>query len=58
MFQFQDECNRNVRQFHYTAWPDHGVPETSQSIVQFVSQFRLHENKHGSARRPTVIHCR
>ncbi|CAJ1055778.1 receptor-type tyrosine-protein phosphatase beta-like [Xyrichtys novacula] len=47
---------RLVRQFHYTVWPDHGVPETTQSLIQFVRTVRDYINRSpGSG--PTVVHC-
>ena len=27
---------RIVKQFHYTAWPDHGVPTSCTSVLNFV----------------------
>uniref|UniRef100_A0A4W6C8W2 protein-tyrosine-phosphatase n=1 Tax=Lates calcarifer TaxID=8187 RepID=A0A4W6C8W2_LATCA len=48
--------SRLVRQFHYTVWPDHGVPETTQSLIQFVRTVRDYINRTpGSG--PTVVHC-
>ncbi|XP_066504838.1 receptor-type tyrosine-protein phosphatase beta-like [Hoplias malabaricus] len=48
--------SRTVRQFHYTVWPDHGVPETTQSLIQFVRTVRDYVNRSpGSG--PTIIHC-
>ncbi|XP_029289713.1 receptor-type tyrosine-protein phosphatase beta [Cottoperca gobio] len=48
--------SRLVRQFHYTVWPDHGVPETTQSLIQFVRTVRDYVNRSpGSG--PTVVHC-
>ncbi|KAM4619051.1 receptor-type tyrosine-protein phosphatase beta isoform 1-T1 [Polymixia lowei] len=48
--------SRVVRQFHYTVWPDHGVPETTQSLIQFVRTVRDYINRTpGSG--PTVAHC-
>ncbi|XP_041851938.1 receptor-type tyrosine-protein phosphatase beta-like isoform X2 [Melanotaenia boesemani] len=48
--------SRLVRQFHYTVWPDHGVPETTQSLIQFVRTVRDYVNRTpGSG--PTVVHC-
>ncbi|KAM9808056.1 receptor-type tyrosine-protein phosphatase beta [Neosynchiropus ocellatus] len=48
--------NRLVRHFHYTVWPDHGVPETTYSLVQFVRTVRDYVNRtQGSG--PTVVHC-
>uniref|UniRef100_A0A8D3BDD9 protein-tyrosine-phosphatase n=1 Tax=Scophthalmus maximus TaxID=52904 RepID=A0A8D3BDD9_SCOMX len=47
---------RLVRQFHYTVWPDHGVPDTTQSLIQFVRTVRDYVNRTpGSG--PTVVHC-
>ncbi|CAL8296251.1 unnamed protein product [Boreogadus saida] len=47
---------RLVRQFHYTVWPDHGVPETTQSLIQFVRTVRDYINRSpGSG--PTAAHC-
>ncbi|XP_061578272.1 receptor-type tyrosine-protein phosphatase beta-like isoform X2 [Cololabis saira] len=47
---------RLVRQFHYTVWPDHGVPETTHSLIQFVRTVRDYVNRTpGSG--PTVVHC-
>ncbi|XP_054483468.1 receptor-type tyrosine-protein phosphatase beta-like, partial [Anoplopoma fimbria] len=47
---------RLLRQFHYTVWPDHGVPETTQSLIQFVRTVRDYVNRSpGSG--PTVVHC-
>ncbi|KAM6937933.1 receptor-type tyrosine-protein phosphatase beta [Xenentodon cancila] len=48
--------SRLVRQFHYTVWPDHGVPETTHSLIQFVRTVRDYVNRTpGSG--PTVVHC-
>ncbi|MCJ8734524.1 hypothetical protein PDJAM_G00236670 [Pangasius djambal] len=54
----EDQLNysRTVRQFHYTVWPDHGVPDSTQSLVQFVRTVRDYINRTlGSG--PSVIHC-
>ncbi|XP_046569543.1 tyrosine-protein phosphatase non-receptor type 12-like isoform X2 [Haliotis rubra] len=43
-----------VKQFHYTGWPDHGVPHHSREVYKMVCKMR-------EARRlleiPIVIHC-
>ncbi|KAM4615531.1 receptor-type tyrosine-protein phosphatase beta isoform 2-T2 [Polymixia lowei] len=48
--------SRVLRHFHYTVWPDHGVPETTQSLIQFVRTVRDYVD-----RSPTtgaaVVHC-
>ncbi|XP_060758757.1 receptor-type tyrosine-protein phosphatase beta isoform X3 [Neoarius graeffei] len=47
---------RIVRHFHYTVWPDHGVPETTQSLIQFVRTVRDYTDR-VSGSGPTVVHC-
>ncbi|KAL4641461.1 receptor-type tyrosine-protein phosphatase beta-like [Arapaima gigas] len=52
----QNNYARLVRHFHYTVWPDHGVPETTQSLIQFVRTVRDYVNRSpGSG--ATVVHC-
>ncbi|XP_035859128.1 receptor-type tyrosine-protein phosphatase beta-like isoform X2 [Sander lucioperca] len=52
----QRRVSRLVRQFHYTVWPDHGVPDTTHSLIQFVRTVRDYVNRSpGSG--PTVVHC-
>ncbi|KAG8439517.1 hypothetical protein GDO86_005642 [Hymenochirus boettgeri] len=43
-----------VRQCNFTSWPEHGVPESSASLINFVKMVRAnrpHENT------PTIVHC-
>ncbi|XP_037539109.1 receptor-type tyrosine-protein phosphatase eta [Nematolebias whitei] len=47
---------RSVRQFHFTAWPDHGVPETTELLISFRHLVREHMNQY-SRHSPTVVHC-
>ncbi|XP_034442991.1 receptor-type tyrosine-protein phosphatase beta-like isoform X4 [Hippoglossus hippoglossus] len=53
----QLSVTRLLRQFHFTVWPDHGVPETTQSLVQFVRTVRDYVTRTGSGSGPTVVHC-
>ena len=47
--------SRKVVQYHFTAWPDFGVPSEVGSMVKFVCEIRSQvEDDHG----PMVIHCR
>uniref|UniRef100_A0A3B3QLF1 protein-tyrosine-phosphatase n=1 Tax=Paramormyrops kingsleyae TaxID=1676925 RepID=A0A3B3QLF1_9TELE len=53
----QPDYSRGVRHFHFTVWPDHGVPETTQSLIQFARTVRDYINRTpGSG--ATVVHCR
>ncbi|XP_018428776.1 PREDICTED: receptor-type tyrosine-protein phosphatase H-like [Nanorana parkeri] len=45
-----------IRHFHFTAWPDHGVPDSTSSIIQFRNLVREHMDQRKS-NGPTVVHC-
>uniref|UniRef100_A0A3B3RB05 protein-tyrosine-phosphatase n=1 Tax=Paramormyrops kingsleyae TaxID=1676925 RepID=A0A3B3RB05_9TELE len=47
---------RSVRQFHFTAWPDHGVPQTTELLINFRHLVREHMDQY-SRNCPTVVHC-
>jgi len=47
---------RNVTQFHYIAWPDFGVPETTQDFGDFFHLLTQH-NCFSSASNPSIVHC-
>lgn len=49
-----DNCERTVCQFHYTTWPDHGVPNSVQPILEVV---RLMRDVQVSESRPILVHC-
>merc|ERR1712107_719809 len=43
-----------IRHFHFTTWPDFGVPEPPQTLVRFVRAFR---DRVSPEQRPIVAHC-
>ncbi|XP_058874150.1 receptor-type tyrosine-protein phosphatase H-like isoform X2 [Acipenser ruthenus] len=48
--------SRTVRQFHFTAWPDHGVPHNTATLIQFralVRKFLDNRERNG----PAIVHC-
>uniref|UniRef100_A0A673AXJ9 protein-tyrosine-phosphatase n=1 Tax=Sphaeramia orbicularis TaxID=375764 RepID=A0A673AXJ9_9TELE len=47
---------RTVKHFHFTAWPDHGVPQGTEVLVQFRGLVRSHIRAE-AAGTPTVVHC-
>ncbi|XP_068930671.1 receptor-type tyrosine-protein phosphatase V-like [Petaurus breviceps papuanus] len=58
-FQVQHSSHqegRRVQQLQFTAWPDHGVPETPSSLVKFAE---LVQKQIQAAPRlvPTLVHC-
>ena len=47
---------RTVIQFHYTVWPDHGVPIFSSSLISFINHTKEY-NDPKTARTPMLVHC-
>lgn len=47
---------RDIYHFHYTAWPDFGVPESPASFLDFL--FKVRESGSlGPENGPVVVHC-
>lgn len=46
---------RYVKQFHYTTWPDHGVPIRASPIIAFRRRVRSYDDSHPGV---IVVHCR
>ena len=45
----------SIAQYHFTAWPDHGVPDYATPILAF---HRRVKSKHNPRRGPLLVHCR
>lgn len=45
---------RLIYQFHYTTWPDHGVPESVEPILQLIQLVRKFQT---SEAVPILVHC-
>ncbi|XP_061182305.1 receptor-type tyrosine-protein phosphatase kappa-like [Saccostrea echinata] len=45
---------RIIRHFHFTAWPDKGVPLYASSLVHFHSKVK---NTSAQAKGPLIVHC-
>ena len=51
-----EDCpERDVLHFHYTAWPDHGVPLHALPLISFVRNSAAANPDSGT---PIVVHCR
>ena len=44
-----------MTQYHFTSWPDHGVPQFTTSLVSFVRRVQKAHNKDGGV--PLLVHC-
>ena len=53
---FQGRNERIVHQFHFLGWPDHGVPDSPTSLVNFLHVVRSHSQPPDGA--PVLVHCR
>ncbi len=49
-----DNEERTICQFHYTTWPDHGVPDSVHPILELV---RLMRDSQSTESRPILVHC-
>ncbi|XP_031469784.1 receptor-type tyrosine-protein phosphatase eta-like [Phasianus colchicus] len=48
--------SHTVRQFHFTSWPDHGVPETTDLLINF--RHLVHEySTQNPIDSPILVHC-
>uniref|UniRef100_A0A8W8N3Q1 protein-tyrosine-phosphatase n=1 Tax=Magallana gigas TaxID=29159 RepID=A0A8W8N3Q1_MAGGI len=54
MTMHQDDLVKAVTQFHFTGWPDRGVPETVDSLLRFRD---LVKNDRPEQDGPIIIHC-
>ncbi|CAB1341115.1 unnamed protein product [Coregonus sp. 'balchen'] len=51
---FAVEKIREIRQFHFTGWPDHGVPYHATGLLGFVRRVK---SKSPANAGPMVVHC-
>ncbi|XP_051846021.1 receptor-type tyrosine-protein phosphatase H isoform X23 [Antechinus flavipes] len=56
LFHMDLKESLSVRQFHFTAWPDHGVPRSPDPLLAFQALLReqLEQNVEGG---PPIVHC-
>jgi protein tyrosine phosphatase len=44
-----------VTQYHFTSWPDHGVPKFATSLISFIRRVQKGHNK--SSGKCLLVHC-
>ncbi|PIO36454.1 hypothetical protein AB205_0123010, partial [Aquarana catesbeiana] len=49
--------SKQVRHFHFTAWPDHGVPKATKDLVEFRNLIREYTSCYSSPSSPILVHC-
>ena len=55
LHQESEKEEREVKQFHFTVWPDHGVPEYPTALLAFRRRVRRYNPDDAG---PLVVHCR
>ena len=55
LVQVQGGVAKEIRQFHFQVWPDHGVPQYATALLGFRKRIR---NYHPLQRGPMAVHCR
>ena len=46
---------QTVTHMHYTAWPDHGLPQNAMSLISFIR--RVRKEHPASLDQPLLVHC-
>ncbi len=50
-----DEEALKITQYHFTSWPDHGVPKFATSLISFIRRVQKGHNK--DLGRALLVHC-
>ena len=53
--QIVSDKQLNVTQYHYTSWPDHGLPKVATSLLSFIRRVQKEHNKELGV--PLLVHC-
>ena len=48
--------SRVIHQFHFTTWPDHGVPDRPTVMLDFLRIINRYHDR--DATTPILVHCR
>ncbi len=51
--QYPSSPSHTLTHLWYTQWPDHGVPSDTQSLLEFMLEYRTIKD----STTPTVVHC-
>ena len=52
------EPPRRVYHYWYTAWPDHGVPDSPRQFLRLVEEVHIAQERDDVKEGPVVVHCR
>ena len=51
----QSSVPLKVTQYHFTGWPDHGVPQNGLTVINFIKRVRTAHQYSDS--QPLLVHC-
>ncbi|XP_071827601.1 uncharacterized protein [Apostichopus japonicus] len=54
LYRPSEDQRKKVKHCNYLSWPDHGVPQNSESLLHFIEVVRHQNQKHSS---PMIVHC-
>ncbi|GFY38653.1 receptor-type tyrosine-protein phosphatase kappa [Trichonephila inaurata madagascariensis] len=46
--------SREIKQFHFTSWPDHGIPLNTTPFINFLKKMRAYNS---DCNAPITVHC-
>ncbi|KAG9461471.1 hypothetical protein GDO78_016788 [Eleutherodactylus coqui] len=53
----QTRQSKQIRHFHFTAWPDFGVPKTTSDLIRFRNLVHEYTTNCYPLNSPIVVHC-
>ncbi|XP_037675497.1 receptor-type tyrosine-protein phosphatase H isoform X3 [Choloepus didactylus] len=56
LLHMEEQETLSVRQFHYVAWPDHGVPQSPDPLLAFWKMLRQWLDQ-TAGQGPPIVHC-
>ncbi|XP_076346267.1 tyrosine-protein phosphatase Lar-like isoform X2 [Tachypleus tridentatus] len=52
----RDGQSKTIRQFHFTDWPEQGVPKSGEGFIEFIGQVHKTKEQFGQE-GPITVHC-
>ena len=56
-----DGCSKTIphtlTHYHFTSWPDHGVPQFATSLLSFIKRVQKDRSKKIGRVPPLLVHC-
>eukprot|EP01130_Rhizamoeba_saxonica_P013645 TRINITY_DN583_c0_g1_i1.p1 TRINITY_DN583_c0_g1~~TRINITY_DN583_c0_g1_i1.p1 ORF type:complete len:289 (+),score=69.72 TRINITY_DN583_c0_g1_i1:537-1403(+) len=56
-YNSDDSDARTIIQYHYTVWPDHGVPDDKETVLELIEEMDERIARKNLEGTPIVVHC-